>query len=454
MKLDDTISALRGKLRGKVYAPDDPMYDASRLGTGLTPVDDRFPVVVVLPTVGEDVVHALEFARLHQLEVSVRSGGNDVLGASTTRSGVLIDLSLMNSISLAAASGIARVGAGARARGLNAAGAGQGWAPVLGSHPDIGVGGVILGGGIGPLSGRFGAAVDNVLSVDIVTAEGSLLQVSADDHSDLFWALRGGGGNFGVATAFRLQFRPVSQVLVGAFSARVNALKFLKFYRDFISDMPDELDLSVRFSVGPDPTFTLRACWKGDPARGQKILNSLTTFASLERGVVRLQDYVDFANDDRGFQPERLLWRGGALASLTDSAIARLAAAITGPEMEGCSIILGHYLHGALCRAPSADTPLIRTEGQLLYTVNAFWRATAACVEKDRKGDWVRTAARDLRTISTEQTYINYLSDDSERSVSDAFGSHYARLQEIKHRYDPDNVFSNNRNIVGANKSA
>jgi FAD/FMN-containing dehydrogenase len=453
MRLDDKISALRGKVRGKVHAPGDPMYDTARLGTGLTPVDDRFPAVVVLPTVPEDVAHALEFARSRQLDVSVRSGGNDVLGASTTRSGVLIDLSLMSSISLESATGIARVGAGARGGALNAAGAPQGWAPVIGSHPHIGLGGLILGGGLGPLCGRFGAAVDNLLAVDIVTAEGRLVHASADDHSDLFWALRGGGGNFGVATAFRLRLRPVRQVLVGAFFAKVGASKFLKFYREFISNMPDELDLSARFSVGHDPTLTLRACWTGDPAKGQEILNSLATFAPLEFGVIRPRDYSEFANDDRGFQLDRLLWRGGALASLTDSAIDMLTAAITGPEIDGCSIILGHYMHGELCRVPSTGTPLIRTEGQLLYTLCAFWDATAGQAEKDRKNEWVRASADALGTVSAEQTYVNYLSDNSEQSVRHAFGSHYARLQEIKHRYDPENLLNNNRNIVGSNKS-
>jgi FAD/FMN-containing dehydrogenase len=453
MRLDDKISVLRSKLRGEVHGPDDPMYDTARLGTGLTPVDDRFPAVVVLPTVPEDVAHALEFARSRQLEVSVRSGGNDVLGASTTRSGVLIDLSLMNSISLDYATGIGRVGAGTRGGALNSAGAPQGWAPVIGSHPRIGLGGVILGGGLGPLCGRYGAAVDNLLAVEIVTAEGRLVHASADDHADLFWALRGGGGNFGVATAFRLQLRPVRQVLVGAFSAKVDASKFLRFYREFISTIPDELDLSARFSVGRDPTLTLRACWMGDPVRGQEMLNSLTTFAPLEFGVVTLQDYVDFANGDRGFQLDRLLWRGGALASLTDSTIDMLTAVITGPEIEGCSVILGHYMHGALCRVSSTDTPLIRTEGQLLYTLCAFWDATAGRAEKDRKGQWVRASADALGSVSAEQTYINYLSDNSEQSVRHAFGSNYARLREIKHRHDPENLFCNNRNIVGSSKS-
>jgi FAD/FMN-containing dehydrogenase len=438
-----SVEALRGKLKGKLYAPTDSGYDIARRGLGSTPVEDRFPALVVQPNGPEDIARTLEFARKHGLEISVRSGGHDTFGASTTPTGVVIDLSEMSAISVDAATGIARAGAGARASMLNAAGSPYGLVPVLGTAGHVGLGGLTLGGGIGWLCGSHGATVDNLLGVEMVTADGRLVRASAQENPDLFWALRGGGGNFGVATSFTYQMQRVAQVLAGKLTFKTDAAPFLRFMRDFLAQSPDELDLVVIIPVVSPQIVNVALCWSGSMEAGERTLAALKAFSAPVVDTVKMQSYSAFVSG--AVVPfENQYWRGGEFDGLSDKAIDAFSAILERGAPESCMISALHYMHGALCRTPAGSTPFIRQSGHILYYAVTTWAGANRPPEKVK---WVQDTADQLRAVNSEQTYINYLSYEGAKPIRDAFGPHFGRLSAIKRKYDPQNLFHNNRNI-------
>ncbi len=442
--LSPSVASLRRHLRGSAFLPAEPPYGQARRGAcGTTPVDDRHPAVVVLPETPEDVARALDFARARDLEISVRSGGHDALGASTTSHGVLIDLTRMSAVHVDAVTGIATAGAGARSGALGRHAAAHGRAAVLGMNPNVGLGGVTLGGGIGWLCGTQGATVDNLLAVDLVTADGRLVRADSQENPELFWGLRGGGGNFGVATAFTYRLPSVEHVVAGMVGYEVEPASFLRFVREFLADSPDALDIAAGLTVDPTPRGFIRVCWSGDPAEGERVLRPLTTFAPMLLDTVDRQTYARFAGTSPS--PDNMLWRGGELDGLTDAVIDEIAGIAGSAVPAGCSVWLLHYMHGALCRVPFAQTPLIRQEGHILYNVVASW---ADSTDARAARQWVLTTAASLEAVESGRTYVNYLSRSDELSVRDTFGDHYARLQALKRATDPENVFRNNRNIV------
>jgi len=227
------VARLRSSITGEVITPDDPRYeDARRVSHfNFNPTTDRFPSLIVFCASAEDVMRALEFARTHALEIAVRSGGNDVLGESVSQGGLVIDLSRLNAITIDPTRRVAMCGSGARAQDVNVATQAHGLAVPLGCHPAIGVGGLTLGGGLGWLLGKYGATCDNLLAAEIVTADGQMLSVDTNDNPELFWAVRGGGGNFGIATNFVYRAHPVGRVLGGylAYDGERSS-EFLRFY--------------------------------------------------------------------------------------------------------------------------------------------------------------------------------------------------------------------------------
>ncbi len=440
----DPVQALRGKLRGDLYLPKEPLYDLARTGLGTTPVDDRFPAIVVVPDGADDIARAIDFARSRELALSVRSGGHDIFGASTASNGMLIDLARMNEVAFDPSSGLARAGAGARAGDLNFAGADHGVAPVLGMHPHIGLGGLTLGGGIGWLCGAHGAAVDHLDAVEMVTADGRTVRASARENTDLFWALRGGGGNFGIATSFTYRMQPVATVLAGTVRIQASTAAFLRFIRDFLAQSPDALDMIVTIPSADTPTASVTVCWSGEIAAGEKALHPLRTFGTVVKDTVRPQSYVDFANDVPTSGHDLLFWRGGEFDRISDAAIDAIAGIAEARIPSDCTISLLHYMHGALCRTPAGSTPLIRDEGHILYNIAAAWSGGDDPRTKRR---WALDAVDALKAVNSSKVYVNYLSDEAPGAVRAAYGEHFERLQQIKRGYDPDNVFRSNRNI-------
>lgn len=436
-----SLAALHSKLRGSLYLPTDAAYTSATRGNGTTPVADRFPAVVILVKGADDIARSIEFARINNCDFSIRSGGHDMLGASTTASGVLIDLCYMKEVDLDPTSGVVRVGGGARAGVLTAAGEPFDLAPVLGMSPNVGIGGLTLGGGIGWLSGTHGATVDHVLAVEVVTADGKRFKADARNEADLFWALRGGGGNFGVATAFTLQMQPVTQVLAGDLSLKVRPAKLLHFMHDFLVESGDALDTEIAFELGDDANANIRLCWSGDPDEGDRKLRPLRSFAPIIRDTVKVQSFADFANAEPRL--DSMFLRGGEFDGLTERVADTIAEIVGRGGPKGCTIGVLHFMHGALCRPP-ADTPFNRPFGHILYNVVAPLQGSA---RQPDKIDWAIRTFEALKAVSSGRTYLNYLCEEGDEPVRASFGPHFERLRTIKRQYDPDNVFHNTRNI-------
>jgi FAD/FMN-containing dehydrogenase len=444
-----SIEDLRAKIAGNLLVPGADGYDRVRRGGGSTAVNNRRPAIIVQAKTEDDVARAIEFARSQDIDLSVRSGGHDMLGASTTATGLLLDLSLMDQLNLDASTGVGRVAGGARSGVLFNAGAAHGLAPVLGMSANVGVAGLLLGGGIGWISGRFGAAVDHLISVDIVTADGRFITANERDNSDLFWAIRGGGGNFGVATAFTIEMRRLSNVLAGTITYRkAEPTQLMNSLSEILVESGDPLDVGFDFTLGKDAAASLTLCWSADRVAGERVVGRLRQLAPPARDEVKEQRLADFVGGETNGQT--LFLRGGELASLSQNAIETIADVIERGGPDGCSIGLLHYMHGALSRVPLDQTPFIRPDGHILYNIVA----SSSGPDADPAGvAWACETWETLRPISSPRTYPNYLCEENEEAVRAAYGPHYDRLRAIKRCYDPGNIFRHNRNIRPAIRS-
>jgi FAD/FMN-containing dehydrogenase len=352
----------------------------------------------------------------------------------------------------------ARVEPGVRAGDLNTATSPHGVAAVLGCHPAVGVAGLTLGGGLGWLLGRFGAACDNLVSADVISADGKLRHASASENADLFWALRGGGGNFGIVTSLEYQLHPVDQVLGGLIAFRGDVASFLRFYRDFMKAAPDALAVEMSIVMVDQPTILCRVCWSGDTTEGDRVLRPLREFGPPVADAISSVLYAHLTDrpgpefSARVFGPPPAgappagttydYWKGGSLKELKDQAIEQIASAIANSS-RGMSIGIGHHMHGEICRVPDGATPLTRTSGQFTYFLDANWRDPARA---EAAMAWVDDSWSAMRSFSSID-YVNYLSSDSEESVRATYRGNYQRLVALKRKYDPTNVFHLNRNI-------
>ena len=453
------FARLAGRLNGTLLLPTSKQYDASRRTFSFNPRTDRRPAAIAKCKDEFDVATAIEFARANDLEIAVRSGGHDVLAASTCDDGLLIDLSQLNAIELEQGRSVAVTGPGATAGAVDRAMAAQDRLLALGCNPQVGVAGLTLGGGLGWFMGSFGAACDNLLRARVVTADGNILTASEEHNRELLWALRGGGGNFGVVVELALRAHPVTTVTGGylCFDGG-NLPEFLRFYRDYLADAPDALDVEVLVMAPARPVIFAMVSFLGEPDEAQRALAPLRAFAEPLADGVRTAPYPGVmsptaevaalfrpasdtpkeANDAPGIQ-----WLGGSLDELDDAAITTIVEQIEIAQ-GGWAFNIGHHMHGAVCRATAADSPLPRPRGNFTYHFDAWWGSAASAPERMA---WVDGAVGAMRTHETA-AYVNYLSNNDPASVRSSYGANYARLQSIKRRYDPDNVFHRNRNIA------
>lgn len=465
--LAPALSRLRGALAGQLIVPGEAGYDEARRPASFNPDTDKHPAAIALCAGEEDLVRCLETAQRHDLDVAVRGGGHDVLGRSTCEGGLLIDLSLMNAVDVNAERATARVGAGCRVGQLDAVLQDYGLAAALACNPTVGVGGLTLGGGLGWLLGRFGAACDNLEAVELVTADGRRLRASNQENEDLFWALRGGGGNFGVATQFEYRVHALERVTGGYIVyAGAHTPAFLRLYRDIMARAPDELTVEVVIFPSPTPPhhplLVAVACHSGAPADAERALAPLLRFGPPMASGLRSIPYAEIADPapeiaavlgaTSGDRPAENAgggfnyWRGATLSDWGDDALdAFVSCAETAPP--GWSIGLGHYMHGAACAPDPSATPLVRRRGSASYFFNIGWGEDEHSGEAMR---WVADSIAAMRPFSLPGAYINYLSEETETAVAAAYGANYARLRALKRRYDPDNLFHLNRNIAPA----
>jgi hypothetical protein len=437
---------LASGLRGQVVYPGEGGYDAARaVFNGMI---DRRPLAVIRPVDASDVVRCIEFARRHELPISVRGGGHSVAGHAVCDGAMMLDLSRMKTVQVEPERRTVRAEPGLTLGEFDRATQAFGLATTLGVVSVTGIAGLTLGGGLGWLNGCYGLACDNLISADMVTAEGQLLRASTQQNEDLFWGIRGGGGNFGVVTSFEYQLHPVDVVLAGALSYPLSmAPQVLRFYDDFIKAAPDELSTAASLALTPtgEPTVSIVVCYCGPTDEGEKVLHPLRTFYSPDDDSIQPMPYTALQSArDEGFPPGRLhYWKSGWLRDLSDGAIETLMQFI--PQMPSAASGVGmQQMHGVASRiAPSATAFPHRAE-QYDFLILSQWSDKT---DSDRNIEWTRALFQAMQPHLDESVYVNNLGDEGTGRVKAAYGQNYPRLVTLKRALDPDNLFRANQNI-------
>ncbi len=444
------LDRLAGQVTGSVRAPDHAGYDAARaVHNGLV---DRKPALIVRARSAQDVVAALDFARSGGFEVSVRGGGHNVAGRAVTDGGVMIDLAEMRDITVDPELGTATAQGGVTWNELNQSAGGHGLAVTGGAVSTTGIAGYTLGGGLGWLMGKYGLACDNLEAVELVTASGDVLQVDAESHPDLFWALRGGGGNFGVATSFTYRLHPLSTITGGLIAHPIDAAPdLLRFYRDAVADASDDLTVFAGLVHAPDGSgaklSALVVCHAGDPDDAARELAPLLSFGSPVMTQVGLMPYPQMNTLlDAGYPLGSLnYWLSSFTRGLTDALIDAAVERFASVPSTMTAILLEHF-HGAVTRVGPTDTAVPHREHGWNLLIPSVWTDPAATEANIR---WTRETHAALTPHLAGRRWLNYLGDDeAEDAVRAAYGPNYDRLRDIKRRYDPANVFHLNHNIA------
>jgi FAD/FMN-containing dehydrogenase len=448
--LADTAAALARSFAGQVLRPADPGYEeARRVHNGLI---DKRPALIARCRGAADIADALEVARDRGLEVAVRGGGHNVAGRSTTDGGLLVDLSLMRGVHVDPRARTARAEGGATWNGFNRETQLHGLATTGGVVSSTGIAGLTLGGGLGWLMGKHALALDNLLSADVVLADGRAVTASAEENPDLFWALRGGGGNFGVVASFEYRLHPVGPVVTGGLIAHPFAAAFdvLRHYRDVTASLPDEFTVFAGLVHAPDGSgeklAVLVLCHCGTLAEGEAATAPLKRFGRPAQDAVGPMPYTQVnAMLDAAYPPGALnYWKSSFLSGLGDDAIRTMIECFARCPTPMGQLLLEHF-HGAVTRVGVAETAFPHRAPGYNLLVLSEWADPA---RTDACTAWARDTFAALRPYMAAGRYVNYLSDDErEDAVAAAYGPNHRRLQEIKGKYDPENLFRLNHNI-------
>ena len=452
VQIDDAAAeTLRNTMRGPLSRPGDDGYDAARQVWNA--MIDRRPALIARCAGAADVIAAVRFARERGLYPSVRGGGHNVAGSAVSDGGLMIDLSPMKSVRVDPAARTARAEPGVLWQELDAETQAFGLATVGGVVGTTGIAGLTLGGGQGWLAGKYGLTIDNLLSADVVLADGSLVRASEDEHPDLFWALRGAGANFGIVTSFEYRLHPVGPHVLGGLVIHPfeRARDILHFYRDFAAGQPDELTTYAGILTGPDGSLVIAlvTCYAGDLDAGERALAPLRAFGSPVADTVAPIPYTGMqAIMGAGFPHGRLnYWKSGMTRELTDGAIEAIVefgGRITSPF----SAIAIADCHGAYSRVDSRATAYAHRDAPFDLIILASWTDPA---ESDVHVGWTRELHRAVEPHLSHGAYVNDLDrDEPEDRVRAAYGVNYERLAALKGRYDPSNFFRMNNNITPA----
>jgi hypothetical protein len=426
--------------------PGDRDYETARaVFNGMV---DRRPLAVIRCADASDVVRCIALARRHDLPLSVRGGGHSVAGNALRDGAVLLDLSGMKALRVEPQTRRAKAEPGLTLGEFDRATQAFGLATTLGVVSTTGIAGLTLGGGLGWLNGRFGLACDNLVSADVATADGRLLRASAQENEELFWGIRGGGGNFGVVTSFEYQLHPVDLVLAGVLSYPLEmAPRVLRFYDDFAKTAPDELSTAASLGLSPagEPTVSIAVCYCGPLEEGELVLRPLRRFqAPVDDGIQPMPYTMLQSARDEGLPSGRLhYWKSGWLREVTDGAIDTLLRFL--PQMPSSASSVGlQQLHGVASRvAPSATAFPHRTE-QYDFLILSQW---SEATDSDRNLQWTRALFEAMRPHLEASVYVNNLGNEGPGRVRAAYGENYPRLAALKRAYDPDNLFRANQNI-------
>ncbi|HEY5386535.1 MAG TPA: FAD-binding oxidoreductase [Thermoleophilia bacterium] len=450
-----TLEQLRERVRGEIITPDDDQYEEAR--NVYNAMIDRRPKVVIRATDAGDVMAGVDFARENGLDLAVRGGSHSVPGFGTCDDGVVIDLVRMRGVRVDAAKRRARAEGGATWGDFNHATHAFGLATTGGIISTTGIGGLTLGGGIGHLARGFGLSIDNLISADVVMADGRLLVASETENEDLFWALRGGGGNYGVVTSFEYKLHPVDQIYGGPmFFELSEAETLLRFYRDFIASAPEQLGAFPAFQVAPplpfipedrvgDTFIIIVAAWAGPLDEGEKALKPIHDVAPVVAEFVGPMPYPALNSAFDGLVPPGLqhYWKASFVGELTDGAIA--AHLEHGPKIPTVNSALHIYpIDGAVHRVASDATAFAYRDANFATVIAGMWPDPA---DNDANIAWVRDYYAAVAPHSEKGGYVNFLSGDDQSKIRANYGGNYDRLVALKRKYDPDNLFHLNQNI-------
>ena len=444
---DASIQELRERLGGRVFLAGGEGYDDAR--KVFNAMIDRQPALIVRCTGVADVIAAVNFAREASMLVSVRGGGHNVAGHAVCDNGVVIDLSAMKSVRVDPRRRTARAEAGCTWGDFDHATQAFGLATTGGIVPSTGIAGLTLGGGIGYLNRKYGLACDNLLSADVVTADGQLLTASATENEDLFWGLRGGGGNLGLVTSFEYQVHPVGPVLGGELVYPLDQAKeALRFYRDWSSETPDEVRADATLLSTPDgPALAFIVCYCGSVDEGEKTLQPLRQFGSPMADTIAPVPYATVQNLlTEVFQPgQRHYWKAGFLSKFSDEAIEAIVDSFAGAVPPPFAAVAIEHLGGAISRVGEGDTAFSHRHATHSLLVLRVWQDPAESAENMA---WARACYNAAEPFLENGVYVNYLGDEGEARVRAAYGANYERLVEVKTRYDPTNLFRINQNVT------
>ena len=443
------IEAFRRDFGGQVILPGDDAYEtARRIWNGCI---DRHPGLIARCSGVADVIKAVKFARANDLLVAVRGGGHNVAGRALCDDGIVIDLSRMTAVFTDPQARTVRAQGGATLGDLDRETHVHGLAVPAGVVSRTGIGGLTLGGGVGWLVRKYGLTCDNVLSCEVVTADGRLVTASDESNADLFWGLRGGGGNFGIVTSFLYRAYPVATVLGGLIvHPRDQAGAVLRRYRDFIATAPEDLTAYAALMTTPDgkPAVALIVCHSGDLAEGERVLAPLRAFGSPLLDTVQpmpfpaMQKLLDGTAQDGIYN----YWKATFVRELSDAAI-DIVVAQAGRAQSPLSAVVVEYYGGPAGRVGAADTAFAQRDAQYNVGIMAQWSGPA---DDDRHVRWARDFWDAMRPHSSGNYLLNFLDEEGADTVKAAFGANYPRLAALKQKYDPTNFFSLNQNVKPA----
>ena len=452
----NALTALRENVRGTVTTAEDAEYDEAR--RVYNAMIDRRPAVIVRPANTGDVMTAVRFAAENDLTVAVRGGSHSVPGFGTADDALVVDLSSMRGVRVDPLTQTARVEGGATWGDLNAAGYPFGLATTGGIISTTGVGGLTLGGGIGHLARGLGLSCDNLLAADVVTADGSFHVASDKEDADLFWAIRGGGGNFGVVTSFEFRMSPVKDIYGGPMFFELDqAGDLLRFYREFIADAPEELGCFPAYQIAPplpfipedrqgEPFILMVTCWAGDLDAGEKALQPIRDLAPRVAEGVGVMPYPALNSAFDALVPPGLhhYWKANFVKELTDDAIA--AHLEHGPKLPCVNSTMHIYpINGACHRVAPDATAFAHRDATFATVIAGMWPPDQ--VDDEAATAWVRDHYDATAPHSEEGGYINFAAEDDQDRVRANYGPSYGRLQAIKAKLDPGNLFRHNQNI-------
>lgn len=415
------VAILRRAVRGEVVVPGDVAYDQARkVWNGMV---DRHPAAVVYCAGSDDVIAAVDFARSQSLAVAVRAGGHNIGGASVCDDGLVIDLSRMKQIEVDPIRRTARAQAGLNLGEFDAATQAHGLATTMGVNADTGIAGLTLGGGFGKLGRKHGLSCDNLISAEIVTADGRLLRASATEHPDLFWAIRGGGGNFGIVTNFEYRLFPVGPILLAGsvLYPHDRARDAMRFYHAFAKAAPDELSLDAALATTPsgERVFSVSACYVGPIDEGERVVRPLRGYGAPIQDEIAPRPYVEIqaAGDPVFPRGRRYYWKAQFLRELSDAAIDTLLASYATATAE--SLLVLQHVGGAIARIPANATPYANRDALYDCFPISIWDDPAEDTARIR---WARELWDAMRPFSTGGVYANNLGEEGTERIAAAYG--------------------------------